>query len=60
MYLVKLMFKFTQGSKGFDPGAEGGLGGRGGSGDTRPFIAMAVSTVFRVASQQSCKVNQYC
>lgn len=30
MYLVKLMFKFTQGSKGFDPGAEGGLGGRGG------------------------------
>lgn len=36
MYLVKLMFKFTRGSKGFDPGAEGGLGGgEGGGAETR-------------------------
>lgn len=35
MYLVKLMFKFTRGSKGFDPGAEEGLGGGGGGAETR-------------------------
>ena len=60
MYLVKLMFKFTPGSKGFDPGAEGGLGGGGGGAETRGHSLQWLSTVFRVASQQSCKVNQYC